>query len=178
MESLNLKPLATNETVVMTRHYPKLARKVLERDSKIAKKIIQAWDNEHDEEKLLSIFIKEKKNLSDERYWELLRIVWIITGGLVNVDLFRSLMRSKRPNRYYFSTPEETKKLRELQDVFIVFRACNSNDDDGISWTTSRTYAEQYKDLFNKEMILSRWVSKDEVFAYIDRNLESEIIIL
>ena len=67
-----------NVLIPMTRRYPKLKRKILERDSKIAKKIIKTWDNDHNSKEVLRIYTVENKNLSNERYWELLRTVWIV----------------------------------------------------------------------------------------------------
>ncbi|MFA5715703.1 MAG: hypothetical protein WC998_08180 [Candidatus Paceibacterota bacterium] len=168
---------ANNETVIMTRRYPSLLGNVLRRDDKIARKLILAWDVEKNKEKVLTIFLKEKSGLPDERYWELLRSVWIISGSLKNVDVFKKLMQSKRPKRYYFSTPEDAKNLRELPGRFIVFRA-GSDDDNGISWTTSKEYAEFYQKEYKKEKVLTREINKSEVFAYIQRNREFEIIII
>ena len=169
--------LANNEQVSMTRRFPNLPQKVLRRDSEIVKKIMFAWDLEHDKEKVLSIYLKEHKNLSDERYWELMRTVWVLCGGLDNVETFKKLMKSNRKQKHYFSTPEESKKLRELPENFIVYRACNLENDNGISWTLSRDYAAYYQTTFDKSHILSRKIEKKEVFALIDRNLESEIVL-
>lgn len=169
--------LKNNEKVEMSRRYPDLPHKVLRRDSEIVKRIISAWDIENDSEKVLSIYLKENKNLSDERYWELLRTVWIISGSVSNVDIFKKLMTSSRKEKYYFSTPEDAKKLREMPDIIEVYRAAN-NENDGISWTTSLEYAQWYKEAYQKSMIISRLAHKNEVFAYIQRNLEFEIIIL
>jgi hypothetical protein len=168
---------ANNETVFMSRRYPKLARKVLLRDSKIASKLVAAWDIEKNPEKVLSIFIKEKGNLSNERYWELLRTVWIIAGGLNKIDTFRQLMLSPRPERYYFNTPEDAKKLRDMPELFEVYRA-GKQFDNGISWTTSLEYAEWYRKAYNKEDLLTKTVNKVDCFAFIQRNKEDEIIIL
>jgi len=175
LEDMNIP--ANNEQVFMTRRYPALSQKVLVRDGVIAKKIIQAWDVEHDADKVLSIFIKEKNNFSDERYWEMLRTVWIVSGGLKNVDIFRQLFLSKRKERFYFTTPEDAKKLRELPDVFNVYRA-GSDNDGGISWTLSKEYAETYQKQYAKEKIMMQTILKKVVFAYIQRNKEDEIIIL
>ena len=75
-----------NEKVPMTRRYHShLSAKVLKRDSVIVEKIIREWDKQQNKNKdLLPIFLKEHKNLSDERYWELLRTVWIISGTVEN----------------------------------------------------------------------------------------------
>lgn len=167
-----------NEAVPMTRRYPNLPNKVLKRDSEIVRKIITAWDVENNADKVLSIFLKENKNLSNEKYWELLRTVWIICGSVENADLFRKLMRSSRKEKYYFSTPEEAKFLRELPEQFEIFRATNNIKDNGLSWTLSKDYAEWYKTAYQKDKVTSQVISKKQIFAYIERNLESEVVVL
>lgn len=167
-----------NEAVPMTRRYPKLPNKVLKRDSEIVRKIITAWDLENDADKVLSIYLKESNNLSDERYWELLRTVWVICGSVENADLFRKLMQSSRKEKYYFSTPEEAKFLRELPDQVEVFRATNNINDNGLSWTLSKEYAEWYKTAYQKDKVISQVINKKQIFAYIERNLESEVVVL
>lgn len=166
-----------NEAVPMTRRYPKLSNKVLKRDSEIVRKIITAWDLEKNADKVLSIYLKESKNLSDERYWELLRTVWVLCGSVENSDLFRKLMQSNRKEKYYFSTPEEAKFLRELPEQIEVYRATNNNDN-GLSWTLSKEYAEWYKTAYQKEKVISQVINKKQIFAYIERNLESEVVVL
>jgi hypothetical protein len=169
--------MSNNESFKITRRYPDLKRKVLLRDSEISQRLTKAWDIENNGDKVLEIFLKEAKNLSDERYWELLRTVWIICGGVSRLNIFMSLFSSKRKQRYYFSTPEEQRRLRELPERFEVYRATNTGDE-GISWTLSMDYAEQFKKEFDKETIITRIVKRQEVFALIERNMEEEIIIL
>lgn len=169
---------ARNEIVHMTRRYPNLMQKVLKRDSNIVKRIMDAWDNEHDSEKVLSIYLKERNNLSDERYWEILRTVWILSGKVDNQEVFRTLMQSTRKEKYYFSTPEESQKLRSMPEEFEVFRATNDENDRGLSWTVSYQYALHYQRVFKKAMIITKVVKRNEVFAFVERNNEDEIIIL
>lgn len=166
-----------NEIIPMTRRYPNLRQKVLLRDSKIVQKMISAWDEKHDEQLLLNTYLNECKNLSDERYWELLRTVWILCGKLENIEIFKLLFQSKRPQRHYFSTPEEAKELREMPDSFTIYRACDEDNDGGISWTTSLHYAVKYKQMFDKKRILEATIEKSKVFAYINRNAEFEVIV-
>lgn len=167
-----------NELIPMTRRYPNLKDKVKRRDSKITHQLITAWDVDHDAEKVLKIFNQNIEKLSSYRYWELLRTVWIICGNVENSYYFRELMKANKPNRHYFSTPEEHEFFRSLPDQFQVYRACNKKDDGGLSWTLSRSYAEKYKVDFNKNMLDTMIIGKSKVFAYIERNNESEIIIL
>lgn len=162
----------------MTRRYPKLRKKVLLRDSRIVLKLTRAWDLENDKEKVLAIYLKEKDKLSHERYWELMRTVWIICGSVENSELFKYLMESWRPQKHYFSTPEEAQKLREMDDGFTVYRATNDRNDGGLSWTTSLEYAKEYKEMHNKNEVIWMCIKKSDVFAYIERNNESEILII
>ena len=175
---MNIFNAPNNEQVPMTRRFPDRPKRVLLRDSKICQKIIQAWDVEQSESKVLDIFLKEKKNLSDERYWELLRTVWVVAGSTENSDQFRELMQSKRKQRFYFSTPEDAKALREMPETFEVYRATNSLDCTGIAYTIYREYAEWYQNRYGKAVIIERTVKRSEVFALINRNKEFEAIIL
>lgn len=139
--------------------------------------MIKAWDVEKNADKVLSIFLTEQNNLSDERSWELMRTVWILSGKIENVAVFKKLMSSPRQQRFYFSTPEEAKKMRELPGKVSVYRACNTLDDGGISWTLSKEYAEWYQKTYNKKELFARIINKNEIFAYINRNKEEEVII-
>src|SRR5678816_2103284 len=142
---------AKNELIPMTRRYPKLAGKVLKRDSKIVQRMINMWGEKTDanveavREDLFRYYLKEMKSLSDERYWELLRTVWILCGCIERLEEFRALFLSRRPERYFFSTPEEAKRLREMEFPVRVYRAANE-PNDGISWTLSFDYAKDYKE--------------------------------
>ena len=169
---------SNNEQVYMTRRYPNLRQKQLQRDSKISQKIAKAWDEEQNPKKVLDIFVKESKNLSNERYWETLRSVWVVCGKLETIPIFRKLFTSNRPKRYYFSSPEESKILAEMPDKIEVYRACDDEEDGGLSWTTSWDYVLQYRDTFSKKIILTKTIDKSKVFAFINRNKESEILIL
>jgi len=170
--------IGNNESVEMTRRYFDLPKKIELRDSKICKQIGIAWDFEQDKEKVFSLFLKNSQLLSTQRYWELLRSVWIICGNMENIEMFILLMNSNKKNKYCFSTPEEAKILREMPDEFKVYRACNEQYDRGISWTYNLEYAEYYKSAFNKLLIVSKIIKKSDVFALINRNKESEILIV
>lgn len=178
MDNIQFAPRKTNEYVPMTRRYPDLCRRVLMRDSKIAARLITAWDVEQDAEKVLGIFLKEQKNLSHERYWECLRTVWVLAGSVVLAPSFRRLLCSTRPSRHYFSTPEEAAQLRALPESFVVYRATNDVADGGLSWTLSKEYGLWYMERFGKAHLSERMISRKDVFALINRNNEAEIILL
>lgn len=175
--NIHINPPA-NTTTPMTRRYPKLKPKQLERDANITKKLVYAWDVCHDKNRAMEIFIKDKHKLSDERYWELLRSMWIMCGSMKTLSIFRELMASTRKKKFYFSTPEEEKKFEKMPDPLTVYRAIGDEEDDGISWTTSKEYAEYYRKQFSRKSIIEKQVFKSQVFAYIERANEHEIILL
>ena len=162
----------------MTRRHPELKQKALYRDSQITKKIIRAWDVNKNASLALSIFLRDQNQLSDYRFWELMRSVWVIAGSIDTAPFFRRVMASERKHRHYFSTPEEILRLKKLPNKITVYRACNNSNDEGLSWTLSKEYAHEYKTIFNKEKILSKEVDKPQIFALIERNNEEEIIML
>ena len=173
-----MREKAYNETVPMTRRYPDLPRKQLERDSKIAMKIVQAYDIEKDLGKVLDLWRKYHSLLSNPRYWELLKTVWIAAGHTAVATEFGRYMQSHRPCRNYFMTPEEHEALRQMSFPLKVYRACNSENDGGISWTTNIEVAIEFASRLDNPKILAHQVERSEVFAYINRRGEDEIIIL
>ncbi len=173
-----MKTKANNELIPMTRRYPKLKEKQHLRDGKIAKHIVHYWDHEGDTNKVFQYFVDKRHLLSDYRYWEILRTVWIVCGSIEKADTFRLLMTNKRKHKYYFSTPEESELLASLPETLTIYRATNNMNDKGLSWTLDETYAEKYKEMFNKSMIIRKEINKSDVFAYINRNNEFEIILL
>ena len=162
----------------MTRRYPDLTRKQLERDSKIAMKIVRAYDVEHDMGKVLDLWRKYHHLLSNPRYWEVLKTVWVAVGNTAVADEFRHYMQSNRPCRNYFMTPEEHEVMQQMAFPLKVYRACNSENDGGISWTTNIKVATEFATFAKNAKILSYEVTRNDVFAYINRRGEDEIIIL
>ena len=58
-----------------------------------------------------------------------------------------------------------------------VWRAYDREPDPGISWTIDKAWCEAYAKVHNR-VVKEREVSRAEVFAYVSRRHESEIIIL
>lgn len=179
--------LAENRRSDFTRRIPTgLSKKQMARDAKIAQQIIRACElgtDDGGEEKLLDIFFRKAKLLSNPRYWELMRTVWIAAGSTETAQLFRMMMKSSRPCRSWFMTPEDAKALDKMTFPLTVWRAYDpyydtvAGGDPGISWTIDRTWCEDYAAIKNRK-IKERQVWRGDIFAYISRRGESEIIIL
>lgn len=169
--------LAPNTTTDFTRRVPSLPRKQLIRDARIVERIVKAYDEEGDLVKTKEIFFKNAKFLSNPRYWEVMRTVWIAAGSTENAPEFIPYMKSDRPSKGWFMTPEDAKALDAMQFPITVYRAYASDDDTGISWTTNREFVEDYAHKKGRR-IKTMQVERERIFAYITRRFESEIIIL
>ena len=195
--------MSENETREFTRRVPTFrTRKQELYDSDVAAHLIRIWDEENDPEKLISYFFKKCGRLSNPEYWELLRTVWIAAGSTETADKFRRLMMSKRAARSWFMTVEDAETLKAMPEEFTVYRACapyyNLYEDDivvdtfdipeeeidngdiedpGISWTLDPVWCREYAKRKHR-IVKAKRVKKEEVFAYISRRGEEEIIIL
>ncbi len=173
--------LAVNQQTDFTRRIPALPEKQLMRDSKIIMQLVRAGDVEGNTEKMLDIFLAKSHLLSNPRYWEVMRTVWVSAGSTETAHIFRKLMKSARPCRSWFMTPEDAAALDGMTFPLTVWRAydkCYSPETDpGISWTTDLEWCEDYAQKKGR-IIRSRTVTRQEVFAYISRRGESEIIVL
>ena len=74
-------------------------------------------------------------------------------------------------------TVEDAEKLEKMQFPLTIWRAYDRDPDPGISWTVDREWCEAYAKAHNRQ-IKGMTVEREDVFAYITRRGESEIIIL
>ena len=179
--------LAENEKRPMTRRIPALPRKNLERDSKIISQLIRAYDVENDIQKVKDIFFRKCRLLSNPRYWEVLRTVWVIAGSTETSDEFRPYLKALRPCKGWFMTVEDSEALEKMEFPLTDYRAYDpyydtpkgleAGGDPGISWTTDKEWCEEYAKGRGR-IVKSRTVERKDVFAYISRRGEEEIMIL
>lgn len=177
--------LEENRRSDFTRRIPTgLSDKQMARDSKIALQLIRIQDGGGADaaERLIEHFCHKASLLSNPRYWELMRTVWVAAGSTETAQQFRKLMKSSRPCRKWFMTPEDAEALDKMQFPLLVHRAYDAerypdDTDPGISWTLDLEWCRSYAKSKNR-VIKSRMVDRDEIFAYITRRGEEEIIIL
>lgn len=168
--------LAVNERTDFTRRIPALPEKQLARDAKIVSQIIRAYEAGRGQE-VLDIFRRKARLLSNPRYWEVMRTVWVAVGSTETAPLFRTLMQSSRPCKSWFMTPEDAAALEAMPFPMTVWRAYDADPDPGISWTLDEQWCRGYAKAKNRR-VKSMQVSRDQVFAYVSRRGEEEVIVL
>lgn len=171
----NPNSMVDNERTDFTRRIPSLPEKQLARDSKIAMQLVRA--QEQGAEAMIDVFTKKAKLMSNPRYWEFMRTVWVAAGSTETAPMFRRLMKSARPCKSWFMTPEDAADLDRMQFPLTVWRAYDSEPDQGISWTVDREWCEGYAKSKGRK-VKERQVMREEIFAYVTRRGESEIILL
>ena len=134
-----------NERTDYTRRIPTgLSDTQLDRDRKIAIQLVKAFET-NDDARVINLFRNKAHLLSNPRYWELMRTVWIGCGSTETSEIFRRLMKSERPCKSWFMTPEDAKALDAMR---------------------------------KGRKIKTRQANRNEIFAYVTRRGEEEIIIL
>lgn len=169
LEEAQLKPF--------TRRVPNLPEKQMARDRKIITQIVRAIDVEQDIEKGKEIFFRKCRLLSNPLYWEVLRSIWVVCGKTENSDEFRHYFRSPRPCKGWFMTVEDAAALDAMEFPLTVYRAYDREPDPGISWTLDKEWCEEYAKSQGRQ-VKQRQVERKDIFAYISRRGESEIMIL
>lgn len=191
--------LAPNQRTDFTRRIPTgFTQKQLDRDAKIIGQIVRAYDEggKGAAEKVLGIFLRKAKLLTNPCYWEVMRTVWVAAGSTETADIFRTMMKSARPCRSWFMTPEDAQALDTMPFPLIVWRAFDMkyiddlpddtfpgeivdlpNTDPGISWTIDKEWCIGYARSKGR-VVRERQVYRGDIFAYVTRRGESEMIIL
>lgn len=120
--------MTANERTDFTRRIPTgLSDRQMARDAKIAQQFIriQQQGGQHAAEKMLDLFFRKARLLSHPRYWELMRTVWIAAGSTETAPMFRRLMKSARPCKSWFMTPEDAAVFDAMQFPLTVWaRTC------------------------------------------------------
>lgn len=171
------RSISINKRSDFTRRLPSYPPRIQERVAKIARQIIQAGDVEGNYEKVKEIFFRKAHLLPNPSYWELLRTVWVVAGKTENAQEFLPFFKSARPSRSWFMTVEDAQVLEKMEFPLTVYRAYNQEPDPGISWTINKEWCEGYAQVHDRK-VKSRVVERKDVFAYISRRGEEEIIIL
>lgn len=123
-------------------------------------------------------------SMTDEEYWSHLSDIWVDSENIgAQPERWKELLMSNRGSREFFMRDDERAELAKLPDKFTVYRGYSENDPEefGMSWSTDPLVAEWFARRFarnNDKIIMEELeVAKDEVFAYVTRRGEDEIIL-
>lgn len=133
----------------------------------------------HERPYRLEAFVQIADQLNDEKYWSLLGSIWTDTeNSWQNLDLWKELFNSDRPNRQSLMDADERLALESLSDTVKIYRGCEKGlNENGISWTLKRDKAEWFANRFNKDgLVLEKEISKSSIIAVFTGRNEFEVI--
>jgi predicted ABC-type ATPase len=137
----------------------------------------------HERPYRLDAFMNIKDEMSDADYWSKLSDIWVDSENIwQNMNLWKSVLSSKRPNRQNMMTVDEQKELASMPDKIDIYRGfVEGKNKNGFSWTTDRAKAEWFSSRLagdgENPLVAEARVNKKDVVAYFSRRGESEIVL-
>lgn len=128
----------------------------------------------------IQMFDKVKHNIKhDYTYWFLLSTLWVSYTGWSNLELWKQLFSSSRPQRKIsIMKPSELDEFRRLPETIQAWRAVRTGESDWIAYTTDYNTAKRFATERKSLRIDVYEIPKNKVLAYFTRRKESEIILL
>ena len=140
-------------------------------------KLVPELDSDRSAEAFLSI----ADRLSDERYWQLLRWVWIKHGGSISrLKAQEKLLLCPRPKREFLMLPEESAAFAALADEVEAFHGTSMNAKEfGWSWALKfhSSYSFASKRYADGPKVMRGLCKKQDIIAYFPSYDENEIVI-
>lgn len=134
----------------------------------------------HERPHRLVAFMEIENKLPDNTYWHLLGHIWLDNENIWQLkEAWLKALKSEREHVEMFMTGHERMKLKNMPDTMTVYRGCSKKNKNGYSYTLDVEKAKLFSQRWGSDgMIIEKIIKKKDVFAYISRRNESEIIIL
>lgn len=132
-------------------------------------------------DKSADVLLQIANQLSDQRYWEVLRYVWIRHGGSISRSrLQKELVLAERPGRKFLMSDQERNSLTNLPNKPTIFHGTTATATEyGWSWSTKFYNSYNFAQIhFNDgPMIVRAKCNKKDIIAYFSDYDENEIVI-
>jgi hypothetical protein len=144
-------------------------------ERRIAQRLI-AYENSP---KAIRLFAKECSKLSDYWYWYMLGTLWVQYTGFSDLNLWRKLFSSSRPNRASsLMKVDELEAFEALPDTLQVYRAHRLEETDWIAYTLNNATAVRFAKERKVKVIAIYWVARSDCLCLFTRRGEWEVLVL
>lgn len=127
----------------------------------------------------IKFFDRVSNRLSDYAYWYGLSTLWVSYTGFSDLNLWKKLFSSNRPNKEIsLMKPYELKVLKAIPNKIDVYRAIRQGETDCIAYTTDIDTVLKFAKERNSLEIEHGRVKKKDVLACFLRRGEYEVIVL
>jgi hypothetical protein len=126
----------------------------------------------------------EVKHVKSSAYWQMLGAIWEDSENIwQNLNVWKRMLKSERPQRQFFMEDSEREALKKLPTQFTVYRGCLKGlNEEGLSWTLDKAKAEWFSTRYRRNgeqpCVHTKTVRRKDVFAHLLGRNESEVIIL
>lgn len=144
-------------------------------DAKILRRIIRLAETPE----AIKLFAAEHRKLTDCGYWFGLGTLWVSYTGYSDLQQWKWLFSSTRPNRSTsLMKPSELAIWKELPSVLTMLRVHRAKEEDWISYTLSIDAAKRFAAKRNAKSIAVYEVEKRNALCLFTRQCESEVLVL
>ena len=127
----------------------------------------------------IKAFADECHKLSDYWYWFVLGTLWVDYTGWSDLQLWKHLFSSNRPNRASsLMKPSELHVFNQLPDVITAARVHRPGEDDWISYTISGDAAKRFASKRQAGAIDLYEFKRSDALCLFTRRCESELLVI
>lgn len=127
----------------------------------------------------ITYFSEHSDTLSDYAYWFFLSTLWVSYTGHSDINLWKHLFSSDRPNcPRCLMKPSEYKEYRRLPPFVIAYRVHRPGESDWIAYTRSIDVALRFCINRNVDDVSVYEIPRRDILALFLRRGEDEIIVL
>jgi len=127
----------------------------------------------------VSLFSRYAYRLTDYGYWFLLSTLWVSYTGWSDLEEWKRLFSSTRPNRETsIMKPSELDLFRAIDGTIALYRAHRPDEADWISYTFSATKAAEFAAQRGVNTVKEYRVAKDDMLCLFLRRGEFEVLAL
>ncbi|MBR3697584.1 MAG: hypothetical protein IKM97_04930 [Clostridia bacterium] len=127
----------------------------------------------------IKYFSENCDKLTNYGYWFLLSTLWVSYTGHSDIELWKKLFSSNRPQKLKsIMKPSELKEFNYLPYIVTVYRAKRPNEKQWIAYTLDFEIAKRFAKERNVNKITKYEVKKKDILALFLRRGEKEIIVL
>ena len=142
------------------------------------RRIIQSIKKRDSKPSAITYFAKHCSVLGDYWYWFMLSTLWVSYSGWSDLNLWKKLLSSKRPNRKTsIMKPDELECFNGFPDEIKAYRAHRENEKDWISYTTDPYTASKFAAKRDVNKITEYKLNKSDIIAFFLRRGEHELIM-
>lgn len=144
-------------------------------DANIAKRLVELEGTPE----AIKYFAENAAGLTNYGYWFLLSTLWVSYSGKSDLNLWKRLFSSDRPDKKRsIMKPSEYEEYERLPWFITAYRAHRNNESDWISYTLDKSIAFRFARERGTRAIKEYKLKKSDVAALFLRRNEAEIIVV